>query len=142
MYRVLIAVDTNEQRAEQAAEEVLSLPGEPDDISVTILNVLEDFDVVDEGGRVSAEDVSEARTPPESVSITENILEEAGFDVETRQEHGDPAHEIIAMADEIDADVVVIGGRKRSPAGKAIFGSVTQKVILSSDRPVLVTISE
>jgi len=49
---------------------------------------------------------------------------------------GDPAAEITAYAEEQDARYVVIGGRQRSPTGKALFGSVTQKVIFES--PALV----
>lgn len=50
---------------------------------------------------------------------------------------GDPGDEILSLADELDARYLVIGGRKRTPAGKAIFGSVTQRVILDSERPVV-----
>ncbi|WP_135303947.1 universal stress protein [Haloarcula amylovorans] len=50
---------------------------------------------------------------------------------------GDPAEEIADHADEIDARYVVVGGRKRSPTGKALFGSVTQKVLFDSPVPVL-----
>lgn len=50
---------------------------------------------------------------------------------------GQPAEEILAHADAIDARYLVIGGRKRTPAGKALFGSVTQTVILDSQRPVV-----
>lgn len=49
---------------------------------------------------------------------------------------GEPSDEITAVADDLDARFVVIGGRKRSPVGKAIFGSVTQRVLLDSTRPV------
>nr|WP_276414161.1 universal stress protein [Halomicroarcula sp. XH51] len=38
--------------------------------------------------------------------------------------------------------MIVLAGRKRSPAGKALFGSVTQDVILGTDRSVLVVSSE
>lgn len=50
---------------------------------------------------------------------------------------GDAADEIVRYAEREDARYIVIGGRKRSPVGKAVFGSVTQDVLLSADRPVL-----
>ena len=40
------------------------------------------------------------------------------------------------IADEVDADMIVLGGRGRSPAGKALFGSTTQEVLLGSPCPV------
>jgi nucleotide-binding universal stress UspA family protein len=49
---------------------------------------------------------------------------------------GNPSEEIVGEADRRDAKHVVIGGRKRTPIGKAMFGSVTQSVLLSTDRPV------
>lgn len=50
---------------------------------------------------------------------------------------GEPGEEILSHAEKIDARYLVIGGRKRTPAGKALFGSVTQRVILDSERPVV-----
>lgn len=55
---------------------------------------------------------------------------------------GDPAEEILAQAEAADARYLVIGGRKRTPAGKALFGSTTQTVILDSDRPVVTRMAE
>lgn len=54
---------------------------------------------------------------------------------------GEPAEEIVSEADRLDARYVVVGGRKRSPAGKVLFGSTTQAVLLSADRPVVATLS-
>lgn len=54
---------------------------------------------------------------------------------------GDPVEEILKLADESDATFVVIGGRKRSPTGKALFGSATQSILLESDRPVVTVMS-
>lgn len=65
-------------------------------------------------------------------------LEAAGVDVELLESSGDPAREILRHAEEYDVDQICVGGRKRSPAGKALFGSVTQDVILGTHRPVLV----
>ena len=50
---------------------------------------------------------------------------------------GEPGEEILRLADEIDARYLVIGGRKRTPAGKALFGSIAQQVILDAEQPVV-----
>lgn len=55
---------------------------------------------------------------------------------------GDPTGEILDLANELEARYLVIGGRKRSPVGKAIFGSVTQSVLLSADGPVVTVMQE
>jgi len=43
---------------------------------------------------------------------------------------------LVELADDLDADMVVLGGRSRSPAGKALFGSTAQEVMLESTCPV------
>lgn len=53
---------------------------------------------------------------------------------------GEPSETICRVADEYDAKYVVVGGRKRTPVGKAVFGSVTQSVLLHTDRPVVTVI--
>lgn len=50
---------------------------------------------------------------------------------------GDVATEIVDYARERDAEFIVIGGRKRSPVGKALLGSVSQSVVLEAERPVV-----
>ena len=45
---------------------------------------------------------------------------------------------LLSLVDEIDADLLVIGARRRSPVGKAFRGSVAQKLILEANLPVLV----
>jgi len=50
---------------------------------------------------------------------------------------GDVSEKILDAADRHDARYVVVGGRKRTPVGKAIFGSTTQSVLLHADVPVL-----
>ncbi len=50
---------------------------------------------------------------------------------------GEPVKEILAETDKQDARYLVIGGRKRTPVGKAVFGSFTQSVLLNADSPVM-----
>jgi nucleotide-binding universal stress UspA family protein len=51
---------------------------------------------------------------------------------------GNPADEIVAYADSIDADLVVIGSRRRGVLASALLGSVSREVVRESRRPVLV----
>jgi nucleotide-binding universal stress UspA family protein len=48
-----------------------------------------------------------------------------------------PAEDIVAVAADQDADLVVIGIRRRSPVGKLVLGSNAQDVLLQSPCPVL-----
>ena len=50
---------------------------------------------------------------------------------------GDVGKMIVEYAEKNDAKYIVMGGRKRSPVGKAFFGSVTQFVLLGTGRPVV-----
>jgi nucleotide-binding universal stress UspA family protein len=64
----------------------------------------------------------------------------AGLDLthELRQAIGpDVAEEILRVATETDAAVVVIGLRHRTPVGKMIMGSVAQQVLLDARCAVL-----
>jgi nucleotide-binding universal stress UspA family protein len=51
---------------------------------------------------------------------------------------GNPADEIVAYADSIKADLVVIGSRRRGVLASALLGSVSREVVRESRRPVLV----
>lgn len=74
-----------------------------------------------------------------AASVAADAAEDAGLDdFEIVGRVGDPSKEIVNYASNVDASYVVIGGRKRSPAGKAVFGSVTQSTLLSADQPVVV----
>ncbi|MFC6763760.1 universal stress protein [Natrinema soli] len=125
MTEILLAID-DERRVERQIQTVLELPIETDIVSVTVLHVFSD----DPTGA----SISQLQT----ARIAEERLEAAGIDVDLAERSGDPSREILASAEEIDADTICLAGRKRSPTGKALFGSITQDVILSTDLPVLI----
>ncbi|MEM2726956.1 MAG: universal stress protein [Archaeoglobaceae archaeon] len=69
----------------------------------------------------------------------EELAKKAGVECETKLlvRGKEAAEDIIEFADEVKASIIVIGVRKRRPAGKVLFGSVAQEVILNSSQPVI-----
>lgn len=49
----------------------------------------------------------------------------------------DPAEDLVNVATEVNAELIVIGLRRRSPVGKLILGSNAQRVLLDAPCPVL-----
>jgi nucleotide-binding universal stress UspA family protein len=69
----------------------------------------------------------------------ERLLRTAGIDAEFKQfVRGKSAvEEIDALVDSLQASMLIIGLRKRSPVGKLIMGSVAQELLLTVSCPVL-----
>lgn len=138
--RVLLPIDIDEDRAVTAANAITTLPDATGSVQVTILNVEEEMEFQSgDGGRVDSESWYDEEAFPASVGAAETVLEEAGIATDKRREHGDPVEAILDTAAEIGADRIVMVGRKRTPVGKVLFGSVTQSVLLHSDVPVTIT---
>lgn len=65
-------------------------------------------------------------------------LSTLGLSSEVRQEVvRDVAESVVKAATDAEASLVVVGVRHRSPVGKALLGSVAQRVILDAPCPVL-----
>ncbi len=70
--------------------------------------------------------------------LESRLSAEAGVSAAVRQAMGpDVAAEIIRVAGEVDAELLVIGLRRRTPVGKMIMGSVAQHVLIDAPCPVL-----
>ncbi|SNR25613.1 universal stress protein [Halorubrum vacuolatum] len=141
MYRVLLPIDIDEDRARSQVSLLESLPGSIEEIEVVLLHVYEQVDTpADEAGSAVIEEINESivelQGRPESVDAVEEELDALGVDHTLIEHVGDPSDGILTVADEEDVDAIVLGLRKRSPVGKALFGSVSQTVILNADRPV------
>ncbi|GAA0211425.1 universal stress protein [Halobaculum roseum] len=98
----------------------------------------------------SQSDVDEALTRLEGVDGTPNdvarrlggvrratkAIEAAGVEFQVEGVVGDPGEAIADLAERVGADRVFVGGRSRSPTGKAVFGSTAQQILLSAPCPV------
>ncbi len=89
------------------------------------------------GGREFDDDFS-ARSDHE-LSALEARLEESGLEYEVRQlvRGFEPAEDLISIAETSDAELIVIGLRRRTPVGKLILGSNAQRILLDAHCPVL-----
>ncbi len=61
-----------------------------------------------------------------------------GLDVEEIIVHGDPAAEIVRVAQEQEVDLIVISSHGRTGLGRMIFGSTAEAVVRHANCPVLV----
>lgn len=126
MYEVLLCVDADAASLDRQVDAVTALPDASDSVHVTVCHVFGD-----NPSGASATQVGSVRRALDG-------LEAADIETSVAEASGDPTDAILRAAAERDADAIYLGGRKRSPAGKALFGSVAQSVLLSADRPVQV----
>jgi nucleotide-binding universal stress UspA family protein len=89
------------------------------------------------GGREFDRD--DAVETEEDLEAIRTQLRDAGVEHDIRQlvRGMDPADDLVNVANEVDADFIVIGLRRRSPVGKLILGSNAQRVLLDAPCPVL-----
>jgi nucleotide-binding universal stress UspA family protein len=66
-------------------------------------------------------------------------VEAAGVAVDVRhpETNLEASEDLLAIAEEVHADLVVIGLRRRTPVGKLILGSNAQRILLDAKCPVL-----
>lgn len=74
--------------------------------------------------------------------VAANALDSAGVTGTSVGLIGRASNEILSYATEVSAEYIVVGPRKRSPAGKALFGSVAQSILLDATVPVVSVATE
>jgi nucleotide-binding universal stress UspA family protein len=130
----------DDDQIDRLAETVLQVAG-PTGATVVLAHVFTDEQYeetvtelgYDSTAQVVVEDVLQRH---ETVLRYEELFDEAGVDWEVRGIVGDVSSGIVELATSTDADRVVISGRRRSPTGKAVFGSTAQDVLLNAHCPV------
>jgi nucleotide-binding universal stress UspA family protein len=140
MKRILIATEGSDAAA-QALESGLELADEHG-AQVWLLHVQPPNTLVI--GSYLAPAVSRA---PEHVPTPEEdevlqhataVAAEHGIAATPVERIGPAAEEIVALADQVDADLIVVGSRGLGALGRAVLGSTSRAVLAKSRRPVLV----
>lgn len=80
-----------------------------------------------------------AATDPDlaDAAIAAQVGAETNWSAHRIPDSDDPAEEIITVAEEVGADLIVMGLKQRSPVGKLILGSGAQRILLDSSCAVL-----
>jgi nucleotide-binding universal stress UspA family protein len=139
---VLVAVGPSDaDRYERLGEEAIDIAG-PSDARVVLAHVFTQEQYEETLATLEIDPADEEATPGNAARrhtttrALGKMLDEAGLTYEVRGGVGDHGKEIVAIAKDVDADLVLVGGRRRSPAGKAVFGSTAQEVMLEAPCPV------
>jgi nucleotide-binding universal stress UspA family protein len=138
MKTILIAVDGSPAGLE-AASFGLELAAEQG-AAATLVHVVPTLDVVPIGGfgltAATPHDVTAADREPLDEALS--LAEEAGVRAHSELLRGDVVDEIVAYADTVDADLIVVGSRGHGAMAGALLGSVSRGVLREARRPVLV----
>lgn len=84
-------------------------------------------------------DGARARAADDDMAAIRKTLADSGVEHDVRQlvRGFEPAEDLISIAEANEAELLVIGLRRRSPVGKLILGSNAQRVLLDAPCPVL-----
>jgi len=140
--RILCAADLT-QASQQTLDVALSLATE-NDAQITLLHVMETLSGDDTAWLYAP--APEARPPRhELVAQARTELRKAVPDpvrifceVTERVETGSPWSEILRVAEQMDAELIVMGAHATGAVGRMLFGSTTSQVVRRAHCPVLV----
>lgn len=138
---VLLAVGPGDRdRAEKLAQTASDIAG-PAGATVVLAHVFTDDEYEETLDNLRVGD-PDSTTPDEvarrhaTIRTIGDIFDASQIEYDVRGALGEHGETIVELAESAAANLVIVGGRKRSPTGKAVFGSTAQEVMLSAPCPV------
>jgi nucleotide-binding universal stress UspA family protein len=138
MKKILIATDGSDA-AREAVEFGLELAAEQHARPV-VAHVVPEVDVVPSGAFGMSGALQHKLTDYDWSPLEEarTLAAKRGIEAETVMLRGDTVDELVAYADTLDAELIVVGSRGHGAIASAMIGSVSRGVLHEARRPVLV----
>ena len=130
---VLFPVDLSRE-AREAADKVINIV-KTFQSRLILVSVVE---VLSEGQKPFHPEMTSSETVNQLLEQAKSIFTEEGIEAEILQKEGHPAFTICDLADEIEADLIVIGCRGTGLTDEGATDSVSNRIINLSPCPILV----
>ena len=139
MAQIIVVGTDGSPPAERAVQEAIGIAGR-DGAKLHIVTAFPDPAMFQERVATGATPVDvNLRDLAESVAMRRvHDANEKGIEVETHAREGNPAEAILDTANEVKADLIVVGNRGLSGIKRFLLGSVSQKVSEHADCNVMI----
>lgn len=138
MYDTILLATDGSSDAEAAIEHAIALVTTAD-TTLHVVSVVETRTAYD-NAIIDPEEVREnlRADARDAVAAAQSTASAAGIDCETTVTEGPPPDEILSVADDIDADGIVVGATGRSGFKRLVLGGTAEQLLESATIPVIV----
>ncbi len=139
MYKTVVVGTDGSPRADKAVQEAIDLArseGARLHLVAAYSEIERHWEQIQSSARVETVDLREVAE--QALARCAKKAEEQGVEVEFDAHHGDPAEVILEVADQENADLIVVGNKGMTGAKRFFLGSVPNKVAHHASCSVLV----